>query len=250
MLNLCFPNHQRPTAKLTLFASCIVVLSVASAEAFSCLDGSAECTCDSGGSDTVTFWIETGSSPEPFRVTMPKNLLDNSFRPSPNSIQDGALLDVDIRDFSQWNGTPKKLEQKQFKLGILVSDFIELEEIVEYLTRSQANLASDDKVSFPVVTTEYGLERSDHPRVAGSWRDTEVFFFRPKTRANEDGNISDLITCKSPGSVPFPSCSQKISTPLADIKVTYRREYLKDWRIISDKTRKFWSCVTSVEKEE
>jgi len=231
---------------LKIFVPILIALLPTTSQAFACDEGMANCTCDAGNSKTVTFWIETGSSPEPFQVKMPINLLDESFRPQPNSIQDGALLDVDIRDFSQWNETPKKLEQKQFKLGILVSDFIELEEIVEFLTRSQADLAMDDKVNFPIVTAEYGLERLDHPRVAGSWRDTEVFFFRSKTRLNGAGSISDLITCTLPGSVPFPGCSQRMSTPLADIKVNYRREHLKDWKIVSGKTREFWSCVTEV----
>ncbi|MFK7876532.1 MAG: hypothetical protein AB8B71_12245, partial [Paracoccaceae bacterium] len=235
-LGLVMVNYRpdRRFVKALVFSGVLSIGCVVAAEE------SGNSACSNSEMLSVDFFVKIWNEANPFLVSVPTAFLDRSFRPSPASTQDSLLLDVDIRGFVPWEGG--NLENH---MGILVTEYIDLNEIAQSQAKLQTGTPLSTDVQYPIESAPFGLKELVFEK-GQTRRDASNIYVASQDFETDDPNgITDVIVCKKDGEVPYPSCQHYIDAPLADIKVSYRRGHLRDWVLISEQVRDFWDCATS-----
>ncbi len=148
--------------------------------------------------------------------------------------------------FTPW--PPELLPKRQEGpyVGMLLTDYIPMDDLAVHHATLVRGYTATDVPEFYAVESILGLETlvSDAPPFrdpeTSAYSDTELYISR-----NSNGQITDAITCKKPGSVPYPGCRHYMESPLVDFDIDYSLKLLPHWQHMSRNARAFVSCITS-----
>lgn len=129
----------------------------------------------------------------------------------------------------------------QRHMHFLVHDVIDLDGILDvHLGLRLLDPTVDYRVVFATDSHVYGLKklRSIDPNYDVRYRQ-EAFIAH-----DNDGALQTVMTCNIDGSVPYPGCSHWFRSNGLDVKLTFRKPYLSQWKQLQDDTRRFLTCAT------
>ena len=203
----------------------------------------ADFVCPVDQSNNLTVFLEFQPGAERVKLSIPRGYFDPRLTLRDNRTRRGQGLRIHGERFEPW--PPELLPTRRAGpyVGFLLTEYNPLDRVAEKLSTNYLGYSITDPPIYRVEDAVLGLETlvSDEP----PRRDFDVFQKDLFIARNDDGQITDVITCKKPGSVPFPGCRQYMESPLVDFSFYYSRELLEHWQILSRNARAFVSCITS-----
>lgn len=202
--------------------------------------------CPLDRSEDLTLFLEFEPGEERVRLSIPRGYFDPRLKLRDNTTREGQVLRVHGESFTPW--PPELLPKRQEGpyVGMLLTDYRSMDTVAEHFATQVRGYTVADVPDFYAVESILGLETlvSDAPPFrdpeTSAYSDTELYISR-----NSSGQITDVITCKKPGSVPYPGCQHYMDSPLVDFKIRYSLNLLPHWQHMSRNARAFVSCITS-----
>lgn len=197
--------------------------------------------CPADKIPSVEFFVQSTDTIVPFLVSVPKPFLDRWFHPQPGSVQDSILLDADIRGFAPWKG-----EDQEFHLGILVTEFIDLNELAQSRARLQTGAGIASETEYRIRPSQFArLDELEFEKGQAGFAASNIYVAQQGLETYDPNGVTDMIICTVDGVRPVSIYQHYIDVLLADLKLSYRRSHLDDWEILSSQARRFWDCATT-----
>jgi hypothetical protein len=136
-------------------------------------------------------------------------------------------------------------QRQKYKIGkgedltILISPLTDLETIVQRTIRSNYELDtsnSQSKAAASKTTRSDGLVAQSNRPIP---RFDELLFSRDETA------VKDVFQCSQLGDVPTPGCTHIFEVGAYDVKISYRRELLDNWRTYKQSVAQLLECFTT-----
>jgi hypothetical protein len=136
-------------------------------------------------------------------------------------------------------------QRQKYKIGkgedltILISPLTDLETIVQRTIRSNYDLDtsnSKSKATASKTTRSDGLIAQSNRPIP---RFDELLFSRDETA------VKDVFQCSQLGDVPTPGCTHIFEVGAYDVKISYRRELLDNWRTYKQRVAQLLECFTT-----
>ncbi|TMV02602.1 hypothetical protein FGK63_20455 [Ruegeria sediminis] len=202
--------------------------------------------CSSDQSTNLTVFLEFQPGAEKVRLSIPRGYFDPRLKLRDNTTRRGQVLRIHGESFTPW--PPELLPKRQEGpyVGMLLTDYIPIDDLAVHHASLVRGYTATNVPEFYAVESILGLETlvSDAPPYidpeTSAYSDTDLHISR-----NARGQITDVITCKKPGSVPYPGCQHYMDSPLVDFKIRYSLNLLPHWQDMSRNARAFVSCITS-----
>ncbi|WP_170328947.1 hypothetical protein [Ruegeria arenilitoris] len=202
--------------------------------------------CPSDHSTNLTVILELQPGAEKVRLSIPSGYFDPRVKLRDNTTRRGQVLRIHGEGFTPW--PPELLPKRQEGpyVGILLTDYIPMDDLAVHHASLIRGYTATNVPEFYAVDSILGLETlvSDAPPFrdpeTNVYSDTDLHISR-----NSSGQITDVITCKKPGSVPYPGCRHYMESPLVDFDIGYSLKLLPHWQDMSNNARAFVSCITS-----
>lgn len=123
-----------------------------------------------------------------------------------------------------------------------IGDKIPLEEIAEYSVEKDVNTLglAPTFLDLPRLAGPFGLlalGRGDGLPLPPHQREVFVSLL-------PNGEIASVLTCDTPQSANYPVCQHWFRAAGMDVKLTYRRTELPNWRALQDDVTAFAQCLT------
>ncbi len=202
--------------------------------------------CPSDHSTNLTVFLELQPGAEKVRLSIPRGYFDPLLKLRDDTTREGQVLRVHGERFTPWPPELLLKRQEGPYVGILLTDYRPMVTVAEHFATQVRGYTVADVPDFNAVDSILGLETlvSDAPPYrdpeTSVYNDTELYISR-----NSSGQITDVITCKKPGSIPYPGCRHYMESPLVDFDIDYSLKLLPHWQHMSRNARAFVSCITS-----
>ncbi|CUH42845.1 hypothetical protein RUM4293_01734 [Ruegeria atlantica] len=207
---------------------------------------SSQFICPLDRSEDITLFLEFEPGEERVRLSIPRGYFDPRLKLRDNTTREGQVLRIHGESFTPW--PPELLPKRQEGpyVGMLLTDYRPMDTVAEHFATQVRGYTVADVPDFYAVESILGLDTlvSDalpfRDPETSAYSDTELYISR-----NSSGQITDVITCNKPGSVPYPGCRHYMESPLVDFKIGYSLKLLPHWQHMSRNARAFVSCITS-----
>ena len=205
-----------------------------------------EFVCPVDQSNNLTLFLEFQPGDEKIKLSIPRGYFDPRITLQNNRTRRGQVLRIHGERFEPWPPELLPIHLAGPYVGFLLTEYNPMDQVAEQFAGDYLGYKPTDIPKFRVVESIFGLETlvSDEPPV----RPVEYNVFQSDLfiARDENGQITDVITCKKPGSVPSPGCAAYMESPLVDFQIGYSRELLPYWQTLSRNARAFVSCITSI----
>lgn len=227
-------NRYSRAAMMLLFG----VLSPAFALAQSGPETGNSCEIFADDTDFVTSTILMDLEDKEIPLSIPKRFFEDRADQNDGGRFTSQLFRVSISGFEPvTRSDTAKPEMKAVHewMSFLVGDYVPLNEITEiYLDHANLSTPREDIAQYQQSAGPYGLSLMVP---------LDDFVSRNVFVDKSDANaIQTVISCSTPESVKYPRCSQNFRSSGLDIKVSYRRAELVNWRTIQHDISNFLAC--------
>lgn len=199
--------------------------------------------CPVDQSQNLTLFLELQPGAEKVRLSIPRGYFDPRLTLRDNRTRRGQVLRIHGESFEPWPPELLPIHKYGPYVGFLLTEYNPLDQVAKRLADLYLGYSILDPPEYSIVDAEFGLETLVSDKVP--YIDYDVYKMDLFLARNDDGQITDVITCTKPGSVPYPGCQNYMESPLVDFKIRYSRELLEHWQTLSRNARAFVSCITS-----